>query len=199
MQLAQEAIHVERNLLKDNVGCQDQIMAAYGGFNLVEFQTEKDFCVNRVPLTPERLAEFEQHLFLVFTGIKRKASDVVAHQLKRVDQNTHTLRTMRGMVFEAFNILTSSRPLREFGELLDRAWQAKRSLDGGISNPEIDEMYQLGLDAGVWGGKLLGAGGGGFLLFFAPPRLHGKLRKSFAGRQLLKVKINAPGTQIIFS
>jgi D-glycero-alpha-D-manno-heptose-7-phosphate kinase len=199
MQLAQEAIHVERNILKDNVGCQDQIMAAYGGFNLVEFQTEKDFCVNRVPVLPERMAEFEKHLFLVFTGIKRKASDVVAHQLKRVDQNTHTLRNMRGMVFEGFNILTSKRPLREFGELLDRAWQAKRSLDGVISNPEIDEMYQKGLDAGAWGGKLLGAGGGGFLLFFAPPRSHPKLRKAFEGQQLLQVKINAPGSQIIFS
>jgi len=155
--------------------------------------------VSRVPLGPERLAEFEKHLFLVFTGIKRKASDVVAHQLKRVDQNTHTLRNMRGMVFEGFNILTSKRPLREFGELLDQAWQAKRSLDGGVSNTEIDDMYQRGLDAGAWGGKLLGAGGGGFLLFFAPPRAHGRLRKTFAGQQLLQAKLNAPGSQIIFS
>lgn len=198
-ELAYEAIHVERNLLKDNVGCQDQVLAAFGGFNLVEFRTEKDIVVNRIPLGPQRMAEFESHLFLVFTGITRKASDVVAHQLKRVNQNLPALRAMRAMVYEGHDILVTSRPLREFGELLHRAWEAKRSLDGGVSNAEIDEIYAAGRKAGAWGGKLLGAGGGGFMLFFAPPETHAKLREVFAGRQILEVKINAPGSQIIFS
>src|ERR1051325_3051669 len=198
-ELAREAIYVERHLLKENVGCQDQIMAAYGGFNLVEFRAEDDISVQRVPLKPARLAEFEKHLFLVFTGITRKASDVVAHQLKRVDQNLPALRQMRAMVHEGFEILTDNRPLREFGELLHRGWQAKRTLDGGVSNLEIDTIYQQGLDAGAWGGQLLGAGGGGFNLFFAPPEVHAELARTFAARQLLKVKINAPGSQIIFS
>jgi D-glycero-alpha-D-manno-heptose-7-phosphate kinase len=198
-ELAYEAIHVERHILKDNVGCQDQVLAAYGGFNLVEFRTEKDIVVNRVPLPPQRLADFQSHLFLVFTGITRKASDVVAHQLKRVDQNLSQLRTMRAMVYEGHDILVAGKPLREFGELLHRAWEAKRSLDGGISNPEIDEIYATGRQAGAWGGKLLGAGGGGFMLFFAPPETHAKLRDVFTGRQILNVKINAPGSQIIFS
>jgi len=198
-ELAAEAINVERHILKDNVGCQDQVLAAYGGFNLVEFRTEKDFVVNRVPLPPQRLADFQSHLFLVFTGITRKASDVVAHQLKRVDQNLTALRSMRQMVYTGHDILVSGRPLCEFGELLHQAWEAKRGLDGGISNAEIDEIYAAGRKAGAWGGKLLGAGGGGFMLFFAPPETHAKLRHVFTGRQILDVKINAPGSQIIFS
>ncbi len=198
-ELACEAIHVERNLLKDNVGCQDQVLAAYGGFNLVEFRTERDFTVHRVPLAPQRLAEFEAHLFLVFSGIKRKAADVVAKQLARVDENKRVLHTMRDMVFAGAKILTDHQPLREFGDLLHQAWQAKRSLDGGVSNGEIDAIYEQGRGAGAWGGKLLGAGGGGFMLFFAPPEAHPKLEQIFANRQLLKVKINAPGSQIIFS
>ncbi len=197
--LARQAITIERHVLKENVGCQDQVMAAFGGFNLVEFHTEEDFQVKPLPLKPERLAEFEQHLFLVFTGIKRKASDVVAHQLKRVNENLPVLRSMREMVYQGFDILTGTRPLQEFGELLHRAWEAKRTLDGGVSNPEIDALYQRGLEVGAWGGKLLGAGGGGFLLFFAPPPVHPRLAEVFAERQLLPVKLNAPGSQIIFS
>ncbi len=198
-ELSQEAIYVERHILEENVGCQDQVMAAYGGFNLVEFHSETDIHVQRVPLSPERLADFEKHLFLVFTGIKRKASDVAAQQLKRVEQNLPVLRAMKAMVSEGYELLTSSRPLHDFGKLLHRAWEAKRSLDGCVSNMEIDAAYHRGIEAGAWGGKLLGAGGGGFLLFFAPPEVHPKLASAFAGLQLLKVRINAPGSQIIFS
>jgi D-glycero-alpha-D-manno-heptose-7-phosphate kinase len=116
-----------------------------------------------------------------------------------VDQNLTALRALRAMVYEGHDILVSGRPLREFGELLHHAWEAKRSLDGRISNAEIDEIYVIGREAGAWGGKLLGAGGGGFMLFFAPPEAHVKLRQVFTGRQVLNVKINAPGAQIIFS
>lgn len=199
LQLAYEAIHVERDILKDNVGCQDQTLAAVGGFNRIHFRTETDIVVERVALPQARLREFEQHLFIVFSGVKRKASDVVAKQLRRVGQNTATLKSMRAMVDEGFDILTAGRPLKKFGALLDAAWQAKRSLDGGVSTSEIDAIYARGLKAGAWGGKLLGAGGGGFILFFAPPEVHPKLKKVFAGQQILEVKINAPGSQIIHS
>jgi D-glycero-alpha-D-manno-heptose-7-phosphate kinase len=198
-ELAYEAIYLERHLLKENVGCQDQVMAAWGGFNLVEFRTERDIAVTRVSLSPQRRAEFEQHLSLVFTGITRKASDVVAKQLRRVDENTKLLRAMRAMVYEGCDILTGERDLREFGELLHQAWLTKRSLDGGVSNPEIDDIYQRGLEAGAWGGKLLGAGGGGFMLFFAAPETRPQIQKMFADRQILQVKVNAGGSQIIFS
>ncbi len=197
--LAREAIHVERNLLKDNVGCQDQVLAAFGGFNLVEFRTESDFVVSRVPLSPRRLEAIQAHLLLVFTGITRKASDVVAKQLRRVDQNLAALRSMRAMVYEGHELLVGDRPLAAFGDLLHQAWEAKRSLDTCVTNPEIDEIYQQGRAAGALGGKLLGAGGGGFMLFFAPPETHPRLREVFASRQILKVRLNAPGSQIIFS
>ena len=199
MQLAHEAIHVERNLVHDNVGCQDQVLAACGGFNIIEFRAEDDVVVNKITLPPQRLSELESCLLLVFTGIKRKAAEVVSKQLKRVDQNLQMLRTMRKMVDEGHSILTGNRPLREMGELLHKGWMAKRGLDGCISTPEIDEMYQRGVGAGAWGGKLLGAGGGGFLMFFAPPEVHPKIENLFREQQILHVKLNAPGSQIIFS
>jgi D-glycero-alpha-D-manno-heptose-7-phosphate kinase len=141
----------------------------------------------------------EQHLLLVFTRLTRRASDVVAHQLKRVDDNRPTLRRMRAMVDEGWDILTSSRPLNEFGLLLHQAWEAKHSLDTRVSNSEIDQLYQRGRAAGAVGGKLLGAGGGGFLLFFAPPEFHPALATEFADHQIVHVKLSAPGSQIIFS
>jgi D-glycero-alpha-D-manno-heptose-7-phosphate kinase len=106
---------------------------------------------------------------------------------------------MRDMVYQGYHILTSGRRLHDFGELLHHAWSAKRSLDGGVSNPKIDEIYERGRKAGAIGGKLLGAGGGGFLLFFAPPAAQPKLHRAFRDRQTLTVRLNAPGSQIIFS
>lgn len=199
LELAYESIQMERRRLSENVGCQDQVLAAVGGFNLIEFRTESDIEVQRVPLPLTRMAELERHLFIVFTGIRRRASDVVALQLERVPGNGPLLRSMHKMVYEGCDILTHNRPWREFGELLHRAWVAKRSLDDGVSGDEIDSIYARGLEAGAWGGKLLGAGGGGFFLFFAPPEKHETLRSAFANRQLLQVRINAPGSQVIFS
>jgi len=199
LDLAYEAIHMERHRLNEQVGCQDQVLAAAGGFNLIEFRTETDITVRRVPVSPGRLRELEEHLFVVFSGVRRLASEVVAPQLQRVAENTNTLRTLRGMAFRGYEILTGNEPLRKMGELLHRAWQAKRSLAGGVSTRQVDALYRRGLAAGAWGGKLLGAGGGGFVLFLAPPECHGRLKKAFARHQRLDVKLNAPGAQIIHS
>ena len=106
---------------------------------------------------------------------------------------------MQGMAYGARDILSSSRPLREFGELLHEAWMAKRGLDHGVSNHAIDEMYEQGRRAGAWGGKLLGAGGGGFMLFLAPPELHPQIMNHFQGFHAVRVRTNAPGSNIIFS
>jgi D-glycero-alpha-D-manno-heptose-7-phosphate kinase len=198
-ELAYEAIYVERHLLHENVGCQDQVLAAFGGFNLVEFRTEKDIVVHRVAVPPARMAELEQSLILVFTGITRHASTVVAQQLKKVSANAARLRQMRAMVDQGYHILTGGRPLREFGELLHQAWLAKRELDEGVSNSEIDTIYERGLKAGALGGKLLGAGGGGFLLFFVPPEKRAALQSALGDKPTLNVKVNAPGSRVIFS
>ena len=104
LDLAYEAIYVERHLVNDRVGCQDQLMSAMGGFNLVEFRTEEDIAVHRVAISPQRLAEFESHIFIVFTGMKRRAAKVVEKQLKRVADNTETLQEMRKMVDQGWNI-----------------------------------------------------------------------------------------------
>lgn len=197
--LAYEAIYVERHLVHDQVGCQDQVMASVGGFNLVEFRTEEDIIIHRVPVSPQRLLEFEQHLFVVFTGIRRRAADVVSKQLKRVEANGETLKQMRSMVDQGWDILTSNTSILKFGELLHSAWLAKRSLDQSISNSEIDEMYQMGIDAGAVGGKLLGAGAGGFILFFIPPEKRNHFQTVFSKYSVLHFRINTPGSQVIFS
>lgn len=199
LQLAYEAIHVERYLIHDNVGCQDQTMAAVGGFNLVEFRREDDIVVHRLPVSPQRIDDFEQHLFLVYTGITRKASEIVAKQLKRVQDNVQTLVEMRRMTETGWNILVGNRSLTEFGALLHAAWLAKRSLDDSVSSSQIDALYEQGRAAGALGGKLLGAGGGGFLLFFAPPETHPNLKAAFAEHATLNVRINAPGSEVIFA
>ncbi len=199
LQLAYEAIHVERDLVGDSVGCQDQVTAAVGGFNLIEFRREDDIRVHPVPLTRQRRDEFERHLVLIYTGITRRAADLVARQLERIPANAETLRRMRAMAERGWEVLTGSGPLSAFGELLDQAWTAKRSLDSAISSGEIDRLYAMGREAGALGGKLLGAGGGGFLAFFAPPQTHARLRETFAPHPMLDFTIGAPGSEVIFS
>jgi D-glycero-alpha-D-manno-heptose-7-phosphate kinase len=198
MELAYEAIHIEQDILKENVGCQDQTLAAVGGFNLVEFRATDDIRVTPLDLPPGRLAELEDHLFVVFTGVTRRASDVVASQLAKLDQNRDTLTAMRLMVDEAVAILTGPGPLTAFGELLHVAWQAKRSLCNRISNSHIDEMYETAMQHGALGGKLLGAGGGGFLLLFVPPERHQELAGRFSDYEIISVRLNAPGSQVVF-
>jgi D-glycero-alpha-D-manno-heptose-7-phosphate kinase len=197
--LAYEAIHIEREVLKENVGCQDQTLAAVGGFNRIAFRREDDIDVQPVPITPERQAELESHFFIVFTGVTRRASEVAASQLDKVSANRDTLKAMEGMVDRAWDILTGTGPLSAFGELLHEAWAAKRSLCPKISSPQIDEMYERGRACGALGGKLLGAGGGGFLLLFAPPERRAALLETFEGYQEIRIHLNAPGSQVVFN
>jgi D-glycero-alpha-D-manno-heptose-7-phosphate kinase len=164
----------------------------------VEFRTETDIAVHPVLLPQERLEDFRRHVVLVFTNIKRKAAEVVAKQLRRLGENTATLCAMRDMAHEGRRLLAGGAPLREFGDLLDEAWRAKHSLDSSISNPTIDAMYEAGKKAGAWGGKLLGAGGGGFMMFFASPDAHPRIRQAFADHHVPDIQVNAPGSKIIY-
>ena len=199
LELAYEAIDVERNRVGDNVGCQDQVTAAVGGFNLIEFRREDDIRVHPVPLARERSEDFARHLVLIYTGITRRASDLAARQLERLPANVETLRRMRAMAERGWDLLTGGQPLSRFGELLDEAWTAKRGLDTAISSAEIDRLYAMGREAGALGGKLLGAGGGGFLAFFAPPESHERLRRTLAPHPMLDFTIGAHGSEVIFS
>ncbi len=168
--LALEAIHVEQDLLQEAVGAQDQVSAAYGGLNRIDFSQDNSIDVRRIVASPGRLVELQQHLALYFTGFSRTASEVAKEQLRVTPQKRAELERMRQLVDEAESILLNeSRSLAEFGRLLHESWQIKRSLTNKITNSSIDEIYEAGMRAGAIGGKLLGAGGGGFMLFFVEP------------------------------
>jgi D-glycero-alpha-D-manno-heptose-7-phosphate kinase len=199
LKIAYEAIHIEREILGESVGLQDQTTAALGGFNLLEFRDLDDIRVTPVPLAKERILEIEKSLLLVFTGIKRRAHDLEQRKIQKVALNLKNLRRMRHMVDSGFEILVSDKSLAKFGVLLHDAWVAKRQLDENVSNSEIDELYMRGISAGAWGGKLLGAGGGGFLAFFVPPEKRSNVAAVLADKHQIPVTISATGSQIIFS
>ncbi len=199
LELANLAIEFERNVLKESVGCQDQVFAAVGGFNLIEFPKRGAFVVHRVAIAPDRLHELESHLICFFTGIRRRAEDLARAQTRRIGLNLSRLAQMRALVDDGYRVLTGSGSLMPFGELLARSWQLKRDLDAGVSNSRIDRWYRDGIDAGAVGGKLLGAGGGGFLMFFAAPETHGFIRASLADLTEVNFSLNAPGSRVIFA
>lgn len=199
LQLAQEAVHIERNVLGESVGFQDQATAAIGGFNVIEFRGESEIRVHPLGLGALRLAELESHLFVVYTGLKRRAAEIESRKLKSLEINRASLRAMRAMVDRGRDLLVGGGSLAAFGELLHHAWMTKRALDAAVSNPAIDDLYARARRAGAWGGKLLGAGGGGFLLFVAPPESHAALRQEFSGSYLLELHVNAGGAQLVFA
>jgi D-glycero-alpha-D-manno-heptose-7-phosphate kinase len=196
--LASDAIHVEQNLIQEAVGSQDQVSAAYGGFNRINFQTDGGIEVRRILTGQNRLAELEQHLALYFTGFSRTASEVATQQLRNTPHKKKELGVMLQLVEEAEAILTSShRPLAEFGRLLHESWQIKKSLTQQISNANIDEIYEAGLSAGALGGKLLGAGGGGFMLFFVPPERREALRMRLKKLLCVPFRFSDRGSHVV--
>src|SRR5262249_42743651 len=157
--------------LKENVGSQDQVMAAYGGFNHVVFTAKGDIVVRPLTVPPSRLWELQSHLMLMYTGIARTASEVAATYANGLAERPRQLRLIKDLVEESLSVLTGNHDIRAFGELLHESWLAKRSLSKSVSNDAVDRIYEEARSAGAVGGKLLGAGGGGFLLLFVPPDL----------------------------
>ena len=197
--LAREAIYVEQDLLKEAVGSQDQVSAAHGGFNRISFHTDGSIDVMPMTPAPGRLAELEQHLVLYFTGFSRTASEIAEEQVRMTPHKTHELGNMLQLVDEAEAVLANaSRPLSDFGRLLHESWQIKRTLTGKISNPNLDEIYQAGRDAGALGGKLLGAGGGGCMLFFAPPEKQNALRSRLCKLLRIPFSFSNKGSAVVF-
>jgi D-glycero-alpha-D-manno-heptose-7-phosphate kinase len=196
--LAVEAIHVEQDLLQEAVGAQDQVSAAYGGLNRINFHMDGSIEVNRILTSPSRLIELEQHLALYFTGFSRFASEIAQEQLKVTPHRKQELYTMLQLVDEAEAIITTPhRSLDEFGRLLHESWKIKRTLTQRISNPSIDEIYEAGLSAGALGGKLLGAGGGGFMLFFVPPEKRQALRMRLKNLLCIPFAFSTRGSHIV--
>ncbi|MES1166614.1 MAG: GHMP kinase, partial [Pseudomonadota bacterium] len=197
--LARLAIRMERDTLQESVGWQDQIFAAYGGLNLVEFERGGHFTVHRVALPTARQTELEESVLLFFTGVTRRASDMEKSKMRNLPAIRENLLRMHRMVDKAHGLLTGGSPLSEFGRLLDATWQEKRLLDPGVSSPEIDRIYAAGIGAGALGGKLLGAGGGGFMAFFVPPERQAAVRAALQGYYEIDFSINAPGSSIVHS
>jgi D-glycero-alpha-D-manno-heptose-7-phosphate kinase len=196
--LACDAIHVEQNLIRENVGCQDQVAVAYGGFNRIDFDLAGEFKLLKIILTPERLEAFQSHLLLVFTGISRTASDIAGDKIRAVPDRKKEFSELHGMVDEAVRILNREGSLEDFGRLLDESWKLKRQLAEKVSTAHIDTIYERARKAGAIGGKLLGAGGGGFMLFFAAPERHAGIREALDGLLHVPFRFETSGSHIIF-
>lgn len=198
-QLALEAIHVEQNRIKENVGSQDQTAAAFGGFNKIEFGGINEITVYPVTMSKTKLNNLQNHLMIFFTGFSRSASEIAAEQIKSTPQKGIELQTMKQMVGKAIDILQSKKQnLDDFGKLLHEGWQLKRSLTSKISNQNIDQIYLTGRKAGALGGKLLGAGGGGFILFFARPEAQPIIKEKLRKFPCVPFMFENAGSQIVY-
>lgn len=197
-QLANESIHIEQDHLKETVGCQDQILAAYGGFNRIDFVGTGAFRIRPVTLRPARIEQLERHLMLFYTGMRRTASEVAKSYVDKIEDKAPQLRAMQDMVKEGIGILDGRRDIELFGRLLHRAWKEKRSLSDVVTNCRLDEYYQRAIDAGALGGKITGAGAGGFLLIFVPPYGREKVRGALHDLIQVPFEFEFKGSEIIF-
>ena len=196
--LTKQAIHIEQNMIKENVGSQDQAFAAYGGLNMIHFLQNGEISVNPIIMTSSRLREFQDNIMLFFSGLSRTASEVVEEQIKNTQINIPNLHKMKDLVDEAYEILIdSTRDLREFGELLNYTWDLKKSLSSKITNSEIDEMYAKALHAGAIGGKLLGAGGGGFMAFYVEKKNQQRVLEALHDYLYIPFQFDFDGSKII--
>ena len=196
-QLADEAIYLERVLCAESGGIQDQIAAAFGGLNVIRFDAE-GYQVKPVQISAERKDMLNDRLMLFFTGFSRFSSDIQAGTSKALKDKTAELKEMTALVGEAERILSDeTADLDEFGRMLDHTWKLKRGIAGGISTDSIDRMYAAGIEAGALGGKLLGAGGGGFLVFYAEPEKQAAVRDAMRELLYIPFRFEDEGTVII--
>ncbi|HYH13566.1 MAG TPA: hypothetical protein VD794_00005 [Flavisolibacter sp.] len=198
-QLAHEAIHIEQVVLQERVGVQDQLAAAIGGFNHMKFSAER-LEVNPLIISKERKANLQNNLLMFYSGINRFASDILKEQIQKTQEKkiVTELKDIYNMVQKGIAILTdNSKSLDEFGLLMHEAWQAKRGLSSAISNDYLDGIYNNALNAGAIGGKLLGAGGGGFFIFYVPQSKQAAVRASLSGIKEIGFEFETEGTRII--
>ncbi|MEI6073129.1 MAG: kinase [Verrucomicrobiae bacterium] len=195
-QLAREAIRLEQEVLRETVGSQDQVAAAFGGFNTIRFLPDGSFSVQPVLIPAVRMADLKRHLMLFFTGISRTSSDVASTFAGSLNDRAASISRFVEMVDEGLDILSCGR-IEDFGHLLDEAWQIKRSLSHAVSTTAVDEAYALARGAGALGGKLLGAGGGGFLLVFTPPERRRHVEKALSHFLHVPFDFEPFGSQIV--
>lgn len=196
--LARDAIHIEQDLIGESVGSQDQVSAAYGGFNRITFSRDDTFDVAPVILNSERRNELHDHLMLCFTGFSRIANEIAKSKIDNMQNREQELKRMGEMVDEGISILTNPDvPIEEFGRLLDLSWRYKRNLSHRVSTPEIDQIYEGAMRAGAIGGKILGAGGGGFMLLFARPERHASIRERLKDLVHVSFHFDNSGSRVV--
>lgn len=199
-QLARDAVHVERDMCGERVGVQDQYICAHGGLIHLSFGTDGVIHVNRPDVTERRLALLESRLMLFYTGLQRQAHQVLEEQLSRTQRGEirGQLGDMAALVNDGLSVLTGNGPIDRFGELLHDAWLLKRGLSTRISTSAIDDAYESALRAGAIGGKLLGAGGGGFLLLFARPEQQDSIECALSNMPRIDFRVDYSGASILF-
>ena len=197
-QLAKDAIHVEQEVIGEVVGSQDQIAVACGGFNRIDFLPEGGWLVKPVSVSSTRLQQLQDHLLLYFTGFSRFASQIEASKLVNFSSRKQELHRMMQMVTDAERLLIDeSRDLHEFGSMLQEAWEYKKSLSTGVTTTAIDDIYNRAIAAGAIGGKILGAGGGGFMLFFVSPENQPAVRKALNGFIEVPFSFEQEGSRVV--
>ncbi len=195
--LAEKTCHIEIDKAKSPIGKQDQYAAAFGGLNQITFNCNGKIEVEPIYLTPKLKEDFQNHLLLFFTGIERLANSILAEQKQNIDKKFEFLKKMSNMV-PIFRSALENGDFKKMGELLHQGWLLKKELASTISNPKIDGMYNLALKAGAWGGKILGAGGGGFLLVMGSPEKHSKIKEVLNKYQLIPFRFSEAGSKIVF-
>ncbi|MGH2360666.1 MAG: kinase [bacterium] len=196
-ELALKAIELEQTVLKENVGSQDQVAAAYGGLNVIHFSRNGEIKVEPVTLRAERIAELQSRLLLLYTGTSRLASDVAGDIMANLHGKGQRLREMRKMVDQAISILNGPSSLDDFGRLLHEGWVLKRELSAGVTTATVDHVYRTALEHGALGGKLLGAGGSGFMVFYVPPERHAGVVKALSGYLHVPFQFETEGSTLM--
>lgn len=196
--LAQEAIYLERVLCREDGGIQDQIAAAYGGFNRIDFD-KNGFNVRHIEADTERINQLNENLMLFFSGRSRYSGEIAKEQTQKLHANTKTLHKMKILADEGERILSGNTPLSEFGELLDYSWQMKTTLADNITTDEINCFYKTARKNGAAGGKLLGAGGGGFMLLYVDKMYQNKVRNALEKYMYVPFRFENEGSKIIYS
>lgn len=198
-ELALNAINLEQNIIGEAVGSQDQTIAAFGGFNVIEFNKHKTFQVQEILISEKRLQSLEENLILCFTGFSRTAEKIAKFQIESTPYKEKELNMMIEIVNQAKEIINNNKTsMDELGKLLNEQWSLKKSLTKYISDPAIDDIYNTAINAGAIGGKLLGAGGGGFMLFYAKKENHEKIKKSLNNKLIVPFRFEKTGSQIIY-
>ncbi|MDE2902495.1 MAG: GHMP kinase [Chloroflexota bacterium] len=196
--LAEQACHIELEILDRPIGKQDQYISAFGGLRAIDFHPNHSIHVERVRAAPATLARLQNRLLVFFTGRTRSSSAILNHQQRRIEQSRADLDRLKSCAHEARDLLVSGR-LDEFGELLDTAWRHKKTLAEGVSDSAIDELYTRARAAGALGGKIAGAGGGGFLVFYVPPPSQDHVRQALAPLRELPVAFDPGGARVVFN